>query len=489
MQLAEISPNPYHPNLMRIAGFADETRDVRTLRLQFIDEAEENGFGGWQPGQFGQFTVFGAGESVFAIANKPWHPNGSSGPPTIECTFRAIGKVTNALRAMSEGQTIGFRGPYGNHFPLDDWRGKSLIFIGGGIGMAALRSAMLAAIDRKSEFGDIVILNGARTVADMVYKEEMPGWQETDGVTVVRTVDPGGETEGWDGEVGLLPNVFEKLALDPCDRIVIACGPPVMLHFLFLSLGKTGLPAGSGGDHAREQDEVRHRPLRPLLRRAVFGVQGRTGGDLGGTQRTAKGLLMDARVRPDWDIRDAILDMGGTDAYKCYQCGKCMAVCPWSHVETVLFPVYRTPQSVKFGAIMTSEDTEQIEREVEEVYRCVGCESCSTWCPHDVSMPTIMRGIRRILVEYGSYPSQLADSVGRIASSGNPFGEPRENRGQWAEALEVQAYTPDMDYLYSPCCTPVVRPARQKGRRGHRQRAADGRRDLRHPRRCRVVLR
>ena len=171
---------------------------------------------------------------------------------------------------------------------------------------------------------------------------------------------------------------------------------------------------------------------------------------------------MDARVRPDWDIRDAILDMGGTDAYKCYQCGKCMAVCPWSHVETVLFPVYRTPQSVKFGAIMTSEDTEQIEREVEEVYRCVGCESCSTWCPHDVSMPTIMRGIRRILVEFGSYPSQLADAVGRIGSSGNPFGEPRENRGQWAESLEVQAFTPDMDYLYSPCCVPAYDPRAKK---------------------------
>ena len=99
---------------------------------------------------------------------------------------------------------------------------------------------MLAAIDRKAEFGDIVILNGARSVADMVYKDEMPGWQEVDGVTVVRTVDPGGETEGWDGEVGLLPNVFETLGLDPDNRVVIACGPPVMLHYLFLSLGKTG---------------------------------------------------------------------------------------------------------------------------------------------------------------------------------------------------------------------------------------------------------
>jgi NAD(P)H-flavin reductase len=240
MPAAEALANPYHPSLMRIVGFADETPDVRTLRLQFADAGEAGRFAGWQPGQFGQFTVFGAGESVFALANKPWHANGSGELPTIECTFRAIGKVTNALRAMSEGQTIGFRGPYGNHFPLDDWRGKGLVFIGGGIGMAALRSAMLEALDRKAEFGDIVILNGARSVADMVYKEEMPAWQEVEGVRVVRTVDPGGEDEGWDGEVGLLPKVFEQLALDPADRIVIACGPPVMLHFLFLSLGKLG---------------------------------------------------------------------------------------------------------------------------------------------------------------------------------------------------------------------------------------------------------
>ena len=167
---------------------------------------------------------------------------------------------------------------------------------------------------------------------------------------------------------------------------------------------------------------------------------------------------MNAIIRPDWDIRDAILDMGATDAYKCYQCGKCMAVCPWTHVESVVFPVYRIPQSVKFGAIMSSEDTAEIEREVTEIYRCVGCESCTTWCPHGVSMPDIMRGIRRILVEFGSYPSELSESVSRIHSSGNPFGEPREQRAAWTEGLEVPAFESGMDYLYSPCCVPAYDP-------------------------------
>ncbi len=241
MPLAEAIPNPYQPSLMKIDGFTDETQDVRTLQLQFADSEEAEDFTGWNPGQFGQFTVFGAGESVFAISNRPWRPTGNGGsPPTIECTFRVVGKVTTALRAMSAGQLIGFRGPYGNHFPIDDWKGKHIAFIGGGIGMAALRSAMLDVVERKSEFGDVLILNGARSVADIVYKSEMPQWEEVDGVRVVRTVDPGGENDDWDGEVGLLPNVFEGLALDPKDRIVVACGPPIMLHFLFLSLGKLG---------------------------------------------------------------------------------------------------------------------------------------------------------------------------------------------------------------------------------------------------------
>jgi Fe-S oxidoreductase len=167
---------------------------------------------------------------------------------------------------------------------------------------------------------------------------------------------------------------------------------------------------------------------------------------------------MNAIVRPDWDIRDAILDMGAGDAYKCYQCGKCMAVCPWTHIESVVFPVYRIPQSVKFGAIMSSEDTAEIEREVTEIYRCVGCESCTTWCPHGVSMPDIMRGIRRILVEFGSYPSELSESVSRIHSSGNPFGEPREQRAAWTEGLNVPIFEVGMDYLYSPCCVPAYDP-------------------------------
>ncbi|MCP4902479.1 MAG: (Fe-S)-binding protein [bacterium] len=171
---------------------------------------------------------------------------------------------------------------------------------------------------------------------------------------------------------------------------------------------------------------------------------------------------MAGKIIPDGDIRDAILDAGGEQAYKCYQCGTCMAVCPWSQVDSVVFPVYRTPQAVKYGSILNSEDPEDIEREVTEVYRCVGCEACSTRCPHAVSLPRIMRAIRRILVEFGSFPPELSDSVTRIQSAGNPFGEERERRADWASDADVPIFDGGQDFVYSPCCVPAYDPRAMK---------------------------
>ncbi len=223
----------FQPHLVRIATARDETHDVRTLRLEFLEPEVARQFR-WEPGQFGEFSVFGAGEAVFTLANAPTRPD------YIECTMRAIGKVTGAFRGLSVGQVLGFRGPYGNRFPVEDWRGRDLVFVGGGIGTAALRSPLQFVLDNRKDFGEIVVLNGARSVADLVYKDEMKEWQAIDGVRVVRTVDPGGGTPEWDGEVGLLPHVFERLVLKPDGRVVVVCGPPIMLHFMFLSLEKIG---------------------------------------------------------------------------------------------------------------------------------------------------------------------------------------------------------------------------------------------------------
>lgn len=225
-------PSAFQPHLARIVSTRDETPDVRTLRLAFVEPDVARRFR-WEPGQFAEFSVFGSGESVFTMANSPTRPE------YLECTMRAVGKVSGAIRSLSVGQVLGVRGPYGNRFPVETWRGKDLVFVAGGIGMAALRSPLQFVLDNRADFGDVVLLNGARSVADLVYKDEMAAWQDG-GVRVIRTVDPGGEATGWDGEVGLLPHVFERLALGPDGRIVIVCGPPIMLHFMFLALEKSG---------------------------------------------------------------------------------------------------------------------------------------------------------------------------------------------------------------------------------------------------------
>lgn len=227
--------NPYRPHLVNVVEIRDETPDVRTLRLEYKRNGLKEGFD-WRPGQFGEFTVFGVGECPFTIANSPTRKD------YIECSFKLMGKVTTGLRDVCVGDIIGFRGPYGNFFPLEQWQGRNLIFVGGGTGMAALRSPLQFVLDNKKDYGDVLILNGARSVADMVYKDEMKEWSAVPGVRLVRTVDPGGETPDWDGEVGLVPQVFEKLSPKPNGSIVITCGPPIMIHFMLLTLEKLGFP-------------------------------------------------------------------------------------------------------------------------------------------------------------------------------------------------------------------------------------------------------
>lgn len=227
--------NIYRPHLMTVEDIRDETPDVRTLRLAFQDQAVGESFA-FVPGQFGEYSVFGAGECVFAIASSP------ADRGHVECSFKLMGKVTHALRDVEIGDTVGFRGPYGNGFPLESLRGQNLFFAGGGIGMAALRALIEYCLAQRQEFGHITLLNGARSVADLVYKEDMVRWAEQPDVRLVRTVDPGGETADWDGEVGFVPAIMEKLAPSPEGTVAITCGPPVMIKFALLTLERLGFP-------------------------------------------------------------------------------------------------------------------------------------------------------------------------------------------------------------------------------------------------------
>jgi NAD(P)H-flavin reductase len=201
--------------------------------LKFVNEADQEKFD-YKAGQFGEYSVYGVGESTFCIASPPTRKG------YIECTFRQTGKVTNALSDCEEGSIIGFRGPYGNVFPLDEWKGKNLLFIAGGIALPPMRCVIWNALDLRENFRDVTIIYGARTIRDLVYKEELKDWELRKDVRLVTTVDPGGESPDWQGEIGFVPTIVEKIAPSSKDTIAIVCGPPVMIKYTFPVLAKLG---------------------------------------------------------------------------------------------------------------------------------------------------------------------------------------------------------------------------------------------------------
>lgn len=227
--------NIYLPYLMRIAKVTDEAPGVRTFRLEFVDEIAAQNFA-FQTGQFGLYSAFGEGESTFCIASSPTRKG------YIECTFRETGRVTSGLADKEVGDVVGFRGPYGNVFPIDDWKGKDLVFIAGGIALPPMRSVIWNCLDLRENFNDITVVYGARSVADLVYKHELKEWDERPDMKLVTTVDPGGETPDWTGRVGFVPHVVEQLGLKADNAVAVLCGPPIMIKLTLPVLQKIGFP-------------------------------------------------------------------------------------------------------------------------------------------------------------------------------------------------------------------------------------------------------
>ena len=224
----------YQPDLMEVLDVRQQTADVKSVRVRFRDEARSQDFH-FRVGQFGMFSLFGYGESTFNICSS------SNWKDFIEFCFRRTGRVTEALWSLEKNDTIGFRGPYGNAYPMDKWVGKNLIFIGGGIAMPPLRCAIWYALENREQFGDITIVYGARKVHDLVFRQELDRWAEYDGVRVVRCVDPGGETSDWKGEIGFVPAVVERAQIPAENAVALVIGPPVMIKFTLPVLAQMGL--------------------------------------------------------------------------------------------------------------------------------------------------------------------------------------------------------------------------------------------------------
>lgn len=221
--------NPYLPEIATILETVQETHNIKTFRVKFDDASKMASFT-FQPGQVGQLSVFGVGESTFVI----------NSPPTrmdyLQFSVMRAGEVTTKLHSLFAGDKIGVRAPLGNWFPYEEMRGKNILFIGGGIGMAPLRTLLLFMLDNRKDYGDITLLYGARTPDDMAFKAELPGWLSNPAMSTVLTVDR--EAPGWEHRVGLIPNVLLELNPSPANTVALTCGPPIMIKFTLEALKK-----------------------------------------------------------------------------------------------------------------------------------------------------------------------------------------------------------------------------------------------------------
>jgi NAD(P)H-flavin reductase len=223
--------NPYLPEVATILETVQETHNIKTFRVRFDNEAAMAAFK-FEPGQVGQLSLFGVGESTFVI----------NSPPTrmdyLQFSVMRAGEVTTRLHGLAAGDKIGVRAPLGNCFPYEAMKGKNIVFVGGGIGMAPLRTLFLYMLDNRADYGDITLLYGAKSPADMAFSAELPEWTGRSDVNTTLTIDR--EAEGWQHKVGLIPNVLLEIAPKPDNTVAVTCGPPIMIKFTLEALKKLG---------------------------------------------------------------------------------------------------------------------------------------------------------------------------------------------------------------------------------------------------------
>jgi NAD(P)H-flavin reductase len=222
----------YRPLRAQIIQITKETPDITTFCLK-IDEPSMTSFT-FHPGNFVLISVFGRGEAPFAIASSPFHRD------SIEISVKRIGKVTQALHELPLKSIVGLRGPYGNHFLREPIDNKALLFIAGGIGLAPLRPLISTVLEERHRYKDITLIIGAQTPNDIPYRHEIARWRTKHQLHLVETVDPGGETPNWQGQIGLVPSVLSHIDLSIKDTIAFICGPPIMIRLSADVLVKQG---------------------------------------------------------------------------------------------------------------------------------------------------------------------------------------------------------------------------------------------------------
>lgn len=221
------------PRLLRVRRVLRELPDVVTFHL---DAGSMGGFP-FAPGQFNMLYLFGAGEVPISISGDP------AAPGLLVHTVRAVGAVTRPMCALRRGATLGVRGPFGTAWPVDEARGKDVIIVAGGLGLAPLRPAILQLLSRRATCRRITILYGARTPADILFRKEIERWRGRLDWDVEVTVDRAGID--FRGHVGVATALLDRVEVDPDNTVAMVCGPEVMMRFTARALEAKGVPRAS----------------------------------------------------------------------------------------------------------------------------------------------------------------------------------------------------------------------------------------------------
>jgi NAD(P)H-flavin reductase len=223
-------PEPMLLRPFEVTSVRKETIDTMTLGLMASDDGPPIEF---LPGQFTMMYIFGVGEVPISICGDPEYPQ------TLTHTVRAVGAVTNAICALTPGDTIGIRGPYGTAWPVAEAIGRDVVIVAGGIGLAPVRPAIYRVLKRRAAYESFSLIYGARTPEDLLFGDEVQTWRARFDVNVQVTVDRGGS--GWMGDVGVVTPLLSRAAFNPENTTAIVCGPEIMMRVVARDLIARGL--------------------------------------------------------------------------------------------------------------------------------------------------------------------------------------------------------------------------------------------------------
>jgi NAD(P)H-flavin reductase len=220
----------YLPRLAEILSTRHVTAREKLFEVRMKDGAPL----GHDPGQFVMVSVFGVGEAPISVSSSPTRPDAS-----FEMCIRSAGSVTGALHALEPGATIGIRGPFGRGYPAEEMKGHDLLFVAGGLGLAPLRSMINYAVDKRGDYGDMSLLYGARTPADILFVEELDRWSKSEAFCLRTTVDIADLL--WTGRVGVITHLLDRVRINPRETFALVVGPPAMFRFVLKSVLSLGV--------------------------------------------------------------------------------------------------------------------------------------------------------------------------------------------------------------------------------------------------------